>query len=475
MLLGLRTAYFGIDYAMSFVTRSPPVAQSVATDVVEDAGSLGGSMEFDVPEFRVRTSSDATITRMRGSKRPATSPAKAFDEFTVGPPPLSDLDLQKLKEGLSAMDLSFAAINAVSKESVTKKKELEQIIAAYRQAVDKLATAYVQIRAERDTTVRIWRVMKAGSSYGNGMQLTEETVNTMSQRIKEAVSVEVGRVVADLRQGAPELVARQRSYAGVTRSMPLRQMPDPGDSASGMETLEIVPSDLSDSRYRDAAATYSKVCSTIKPDEMGVRVDRIMKGPNKSVRVVARPCEIDKIRPLLENTGLSAKQFEKLNPRLIVRDIPSSVDKDQFVNFLVKQNMQDADKPKLVYWLPARDQRNASAVIEVPPEVRGALLSQGRVYIGWTSCRVSDHLRVTQCYKCLGFGHIAKSCKAEEDVCGHCTERHESRRCPNKSNTPRCHNCIKYKMSAIAHSAFDASSCPSIIRRLNEKSKRINY
>lgn len=169
----------------------------------------------------------------------------------------------------------------------------------------------------------------------------------------------------------------------------------------------------------------------------------ILKGPNKAVRIVAQPSEIEKIKPALKDTGLRIRQFERINPKLVVRDIPSAVEKSQVVEAIVSQNMEgvDAEELKLVYWLPARDRRGAMAILEVSPAVRRGLLSQGRVYVGWSPCRVSDHLRITQCYKCLRFGHIAKSCRAEGDT-GYCTERHESRACPNRANAPKCHNWL---------------------------------
>jgi len=59
---------------------------------------------------------------------------------------------------------NFIAINSVSKESINKRKELEQIIAAYCIAIDKLAMVYMQIKMERDSRAKIWETIKNRSA-----------------------------------------------------------------------------------------------------------------------------------------------------------------------------------------------------------------------------------------------------------------------------------------------------------------------
>jgi len=81
---------------------------------------------------------------------------------------------------------------------------------------------------------------------------------------------------------------------------------------------------------------------------------------------------------------------------------------------------------------------------------------------------VSDHLHITQCFKCLGFGHISRVCRAERDICGHCGGAHESRSCPNKAGPRRCQNCVSSGSTSVGHSAFDVLSCPQLIKRLKD-------
>lgn len=364
----------------------------------------------------------------------------------------------------------------MSKESATKKKELEQIIAAYRSAVDKLATAYTKISAERDTTARIWRMMRLGPRSGNGAWMDREAVAAVSQQIREDVCTEVGRVIGGLRDGTVGPIAQQRSYAAVTRLGPSRLFSERRGGQENLETIVVVPGRSIEDKVQDASATCNAVTRAIKPDELGIRVDRIIKGRNKVVRIMAERNELNKIKPALESVGLEVKHFDKLSPRLLIRDVPADLDKEQFVKGLVKQNASEFPESdvKLVYMFPPKDRKTTSVVVEVPPDLRNRLLERGRVYVGWTSCRIGDHVRITQCYKCLGFGHIARLCKAAHDTCGYCTGAHEIRSC-SKRETPKCFNCMSARMSTTDHSAIDAIRCPLLQRKTNEKLRMIRH
>ncbi|CAF2792908.1 unnamed protein product [Rotaria sp. Silwood2] len=47
-----------------------------------------------------------------------------------------------------------------------------------------------------------------------------------------------------------------------------------------------------------------------------------------------------------------------------------------------------------------------------------------------------------QCYKCFKYGHVAKYCKSENQVCSRCgTHNHKYDNCPNSNQQPICCNC----------------------------------
>lgn len=472
-------------------------------------------------DFRLRTGSDGSALSggvQRGSKRVATSPPQG-DNLHMEPPPLSEREVREMKKVLLGHDYSFSSINACSKESAAKKKEMEEIMGAYRRAVDTLAAAYIRVMTEREVTSRVWKMIKSvaedRSRRGEDLEMAEVVRESAGAAVRcvlneertseiertRVIATEVAttigeRIESGVRQAVESALGSSlvlggsrdsgRSYAGAVRSSvpgPGPRLPGEQDGASfsgnaqrKVGTIEIVPGENMESRCPDASATCSAVLGSIKPVEMGIKIDRVVKGRNKSVRIVAGHEELDKLKPVLNQMGMEVKTIDKLNPRLRVRDIPTGLDKQQFISDLVRQNLSgaDASSVRLVYWFPTKAQRSASAIIEVSSTIRTELMSQGRVYLGWSSCRVMDHLHVLQCFKCLGFGHMAKGCQAS-DVCGYCTGGHESRACPNKGGVRKCHNCVSAKMRVVDHSALDAVVCPVLQRRLTERSKMIHY
>lgn len=80
-------------------------------------------------------------------------------------------------------------------------------------------------------------------------------------------------------------------------------------------------------------------------------------------------------------------------------------------------------------------------VMEVSPEgrLRAKLMSEGRLRVGWVSCRMEDYAEAPQCFKCFGFGHLARWCK-EEVHCVKCGGKgHIARDC--KEEDGKCVNC----------------------------------
>ncbi|CAG9135416.1 unnamed protein product [Plutella xylostella] len=73
-------------------------------------------------------------------------------------------------------------------------------------------------------------------------------------------------------------------------------------------------------------------------------------------------------------------------------------------------------------------------IVELGPKIWQRLCDQ-RVRVGYQVVNVVDQSPVVQCFKCMGYGHTARICRAEER-CGHCGGAHETRSCPQRPNLP---------------------------------------
>ncbi|CAG9131516.1 unnamed protein product [Plutella xylostella] len=115
---------------------------------------------------------------------------------------------------------------------------------------------------------------------------------------------------------------------------------------------------------------------------------------------------------------------------------------------------------KLSHKSGKRDAKTCNFIIEVPALIRNAFISQGRVFLNWSSCPVKDFTIVTRCYKCQQYGHAAKSCRETVATCGHCGERgHVQSECTKKAEPPKCATCLHFN-KPCNHKTGDAE-CPA--------------
>lgn len=150
----------------------------------------------------------------------------------------------------------------------------------------------------------------------------------------------------------------------------------------------------------------------------------------------------------LANAGLKVATATKRRPRLHLYDVPRQMEESEILSSIKKQNLDDmssakvAEELRLAFRTGAKTGETVNWVIEVTPEMRSTLLLKKRLYIGWRSCRVADFAEATRCFKCQAFGHIAKFCRKEKEVCGHCGEEgHSFLSCKEKSKAAVCVNC----------------------------------
>ena len=124
------------------------------------------------------------------------------------------------------------------------------------------------------------------------------------------------------------------------------------------------------------------------------------------------------------------------------------------------------------------------AIARVSPEVHHKLMNQGRIFVDLSSCRVTQHFHVTQCYRCQEYGHYANSpyCKAKDYmICLYCSGNHTSLSCPNKKikEFHKCSNCKKSTSPATRRDAHNHTStnksCPSFLHEVEKLKRKITY
>jgi len=134
----------------------------------------------------------------------------------------------------------------------------------------------------------------------------------------------------------------------------------------------------------------------------------------------------------LREHGLVASSFTRRNPRIMVREVEEDIGVNELIDRMCATNpfITSKDEIRGVRQLRRRNDRTAH-ILEVPPTVRGRLVGDGRVSLGWRSYPVSVYLNVRQCYRCLALGHLAAACEVQASwpTCCRCAGSHEMGRC----------------------------------------------
>ncbi|KMQ91289.1 putative 50 kda protein in type i retrotransposable element r1dm [Lasius niger] len=298
------------------------------------------------------------------------------------------------------------------------------------------------------------------------------SMHTMSS-IKDMMHEEIGKACSNFlkstgaRDRSTELIDVTRaSYANIASKDTTDKMRVPrGPSVKIEKTINIVigPTDNAVGKYTSSQDTKDVVLKAIEPCKVGLKVSRLTK-----IRKL-------KTSPGLRKAGLEIKDEVKLNPWIIIHNIPAELTEDEMKGQLAKQNEEGTEKDiKVIYrYLLHPGKQYSSCVLEVRPETRQKFVSMEQVFLGWSTCRVADHVKVLQCYKCLSFGHLVKNC-TNDAHCGHCSENHETRQCNNRNKTLNCFNCKSAKESNQSYTAFDVNKCSILKRKITAKIRLIN-
>lgn len=99
-------------------------------------------------------------------------------------------------------------------------------------------------------------------------------------------------------------------------------------------------------------------------------------------------------------------------------------------------------------------------------------LDKARIKIGWVNCRIRPVVKVTRCFKCLGYGHQTRNCPGPDrsGCCYKCGgEKHKSAECVEK---PKCFLCAlnNEDQDSVSHIA-GSGACKAFRTAIAEATK----
>ena len=137
----------------------------------------------------------------------------------------------------------------------------------------------------------------------------------------------------------------------------------------------------------------------------------------------------------------------------------------------------DDSNTQVIFTSPMRDQKNEGlyqAVIRVSDDIRAKIKANGnRIFIGSSSCPVYDRFYVKRCNNCQSYHHFHKDCRKPQ-VCAHCAEHHDTRKCNKEDGNYKCINCAIGGFKDTSHKA-SSIDCPAYIAEQDKLKKSIFY
>ncbi|XP_017473446.1 PREDICTED: uncharacterized protein LOC108364320 [Rhagoletis zephyria] len=248
----------------------------------------------------------------------------------------------------------------------------------------------------------------------NSIETLRSVVREKLAFLKEASLPKIGHVVTNI------------SYSGVVKNQ------------TALQEVGAKPSIVL-SATTDPNASHEDVIKAFRTEitfkDTNFAPAKMVKVSNNKVRVEFDDTDQRDItlRKLSNVTNLSAENAKSKRPLVIVKGIPKDVKPNELVETIAMQNStvckeinEDGDI-KLCFQKENRRNNDImyNAVLEVTAKVRNAVLSSGRLNIEYMRVNVSDFSNLTQCYKCLQFGHARRKCNSASTFCSHCAENNQ--------------------------------------------------
>lgn len=237
-----------------------------------------------------------------------------------------------------------------------------------------------------------------------------------------------------------------------------------------VSSVAIYPSD----KLKSSEETKNLVQKLIRPEEMKLHVRGLRKTKNGGVIISTETKDdIEKLKrsSQLTTSGLTVNEPQKRRPRIVVVGVPSAMQEAEVLNCIFQQNLAGNQEATLESFMSTvslshksgkKESETCNYILEVPAQIRKALITKNRVFVNWSSCPVRDFTLVTRCYKCQQYGHAAKTCREESSTCGHCGELgHVVKDCMRKAEPPKCATCMRFK-KPCNHKTGD-EECPAKI------------
>ncbi|XP_039313845.1 uncharacterized protein LOC105203452 [Solenopsis invicta] len=176
----------------------------------------------------------------------------------------------------------------------------------------------------------------------------------------------------------------------------------------------------------------------------------------------------------LSKKQLKIEQPKKFLPSLIVYDVEKELKEDEILQNLINKNfdhLSDVELDKLKEVVKVRyryrnRENRLNWIIQMPGKYLSYIVNKGRVYMQWQTYRAREYINISRCFKCHSHGHVAKICTNPDQLCEICGSKEHLKKECDKTEEPRCMNCIRTRRKENRHSVR-SKDCPEYLKQVD--------
>ncbi|XP_026729510.1 uncharacterized protein LOC113495114 [Trichoplusia ni] len=282
-------------------------------------------------------------------------------------------------------------------------------------------------------------------------------------------------------------VKQTESYADKLK-LRLPQAVPPVQSRAPLPCVVAYPTEERSADYVTSSATKQALMTAIKPSDDGFQIVGVKKVKKSGVILrVANESQIKKLKSVeaIKSAGLRLEKPKGRQPRILVKDVPASMEDKTFLTALYRQNIKDELKVTEDDFIKNTRVIRRRMVnhgrkwigIEIDSAIRQHLVAtKEKLFIDWAPCRFVDDLELVRCNQCQEYGHVRKYCTHKTPTCANCAGAHETTDCLEKDKPefkPVCVACKRYKKPCDHRTG--SQDCPTYKIKLEQLVLSTNY
>lgn len=192
------------------------------------------------------------------------------------------------------------------------------------------------------------------------------------------------------------------------------------------------------------AETLQEIKNSVKLKHIGAKIAAVKEGKDGSVLLHMRKGEnnTEELKKAIGEKIGKEGTIRNLNStkKVIIKDMEEGTTVTQILE-AIKECYPEINSDSISCSPIRPAYYGCATTVSLPTETANKITKNKHILIGLVSCRVTEYVRMIQCFKCLGFGHLAHQCpeKTLPPLCMNCSEKdHTAKQCKGK---PYCVNC----------------------------------